>query len=120
MAANITREPAAVARIEPRTGPTTHPGRQRHPYDGDDPVGHGVRGRFDLVMDRGEQLLRGQAAPEKARTTALITKGIHTRSAKAIATHPRNPARAHHPEQPEPLSGAVPARADQVASKRER
>lgn len=31
---------------------------------------------------------------------ALITKGIHTWLAKAIATHPRNPARAHHRNSP--------------------
>ena len=101
VAASITREPAAVARIEPKTGPTTHPAVSAIRTMETTPSATGL-----AVACRSSWTAANScepAAPEKASTTALITKGIHTWSARDIATHPTNPARAHHRNSPSRL-----------------
>jgi hypothetical protein len=101
VAASIARGPAAVARSEPATGPTIHPAVSaiRTIETTPSPTGLAVARRSSWTAANSCE----PAAPEKARIRALITKGIHSRSARAIAPQPRNPASAHSRKSPSRL-----------------
>ena len=101
MAASITRGPAAVASSEPATGPTIHPAVSaiRTIETTPSPTGLAVACRSSWTAANSCD----PAAPAKARTTALITNGIHTWVAAAMAHQPRNPARAHSRNSPSRL-----------------
>jgi hypothetical protein len=105
-----------VASREPATGPTIHPAVSaiRTIETTPSPTGLAVACRSSWTAANSCE----PAAPAKARTTALITNGIHSWLAAAMAHQPRNPARAHTPKEPEPPAGAVRAGADEVSGDR--
>ena len=87
-----------MASSEPATGPTIHPAVNaiRTIDTTPSPTGLLVAFKSSWTAANSCEL----AAPAKARTTALITNGIHTWVATAMAHQPNAPASAHSRKKP--------------------
>jgi len=95
MAVELMKTAEAVGADDPSGG-------QRHPYDGEDPVGHGARGRVQVVVDRGEQLRAGGA--REGQDDGTDHEGHPRLVGQGHRGPPEESRQSTPPEQPEPLS----------------